>query len=342
MAEAIGRGLVSEGVKVDLCPVADGGEGTLDALAGAFACELREVPVHDPLGRPVQATYGLGRLPRAGKTVAVIETAAASGLGLVAAQERDAVAASTYGTGELIAAAVNEAAAVIYLGVGGSATTDGGAGAIEAIARGGGLRDSKLVVLCDVRTRFTDAARVFAPQKGATPAQVRSLARRLERMAQRLARDPREVAMTGAAGGLSGGLWAAYDAELHPGAAFVLDALGYDARMRDARAVVTGEGKLDEQSLAGKLISEIATRARQAGVPCHAIVGTRELDAFGARVLDLGTILDARTLAELERAGRRLADVVGIAAVDRGHDSGPPSAQQSGPLWESRPGPGWS
>ena len=322
VAEAIGRGLVSEGVKVDLCPVADGGEGTLDALAGAFACELREVAVRDPLGRPVQATYGLGRLPR-GQTVAVIETAAASGLGLVAAQERDAVAASTYGTGELIAAAVNEGAAVIYLGVGGSATTDGGAGAIEAIERGGGLRDSKLVVLCDVRTRFTDAARVFAPQKGATAAQVRSLARRLERMAQRLARDPREVAMTGAAGGLSGGLWAACDAELHPGAAFVLDALGYDARMRDARAVVTGEGKLDEQSLAGKLISEIATRARQAGVPCHAIVGTRELDAFGARVLDLGTILEARTLVELESAGRRLANVVGITAADRGHDSGP-------------------
>jgi glycerate kinase len=192
-----------------------------------------------------------------------------------------------------------------------------------AFPRGGGLRDSRLVVLCDVRTRFTDAARVFAPQKGASPAQVRSLTRRLDRLAQRLPRDPREVAMSGAAGGLSGGLWAAYDAELRPGAAFVLDALGYDARMRDARAVVTGEGKLDEQSLAGKLISEIATRARQAGVPCHAIVGTRELDAFGARVLDLGTILEARTLVELESAGRRLANVVGIAAADRGHDSGP-------------------
>ena len=93
--------------------------------------------------------------------------------------------------------------------------------------------------------------------------------------------------------------------------------------MRDARAVVTGEGKLDEQSLAGKLISEIATRARQAGVPCHAIVGTRELDAFGARVLDLGTILEAGTLAELEGAARQLASVVGIAAADRGRDGGP-------------------
>jgi glycerate 2-kinase len=314
VSEAIGRGLTAEGIKVDLCPVADGGEGTLEALAGALRCELREVVAHDPLGRPVQATYGLGRLAD-GQTVAVIETAAASGLGLVAAQERDAVAASTYGTGELIAAAAREGAAVIYLGVGGSATTDGGAGAIEAIERGGGLREAKLVVLCDVRTRFSDAARVFAPQKGATPAEVRSLARRLDRMAERLARDPRGVAMTGAAGGLSGGLWAACGAELRPGAAFVLDALGFDARMRDARAVITGEGKLDEQSLAGKLISEIATRARQAGVPCHAIVGTRELDAFGARVLDLGVILEARTLSELETAGRRIAEVVGISAA---------------------------
>jgi glycerate 2-kinase len=316
VAEAIGRGLTAEGIRVDLCPVADGGEGTLDALAAAFACELRKVAARDPLGRPVQTTYGLGRLAR-GQTVAVLETAAASGLGLVAAAERDAVSASTYGTGELIATAVAEGAAVIYLGVGGSATTDGGAGAIEAIERGGGLREAKLVVLCDVRTRFTDAARVFAPQKGASPAQVRSLARRLDRLAQRLPRDPREVPMTGAAGGLSGGLWAACGAQLVPGAAFVLDALGYDARMRAARAVVTGEGKLDEQSLAGKLISEIATRARQAGVPCHAIVGTRELDAFGARVLDLGTILEATTLAELESAGRRLADVVGLPEAER-------------------------
>ena len=93
--------------------------------------------------------------------------------------------------------------------------------------------------------------------------------------------------MTGAAGGLSGGLWAAFGAELAPGAAFVLDAVGFDARMRSARAVVTGEGRLDRQSLVGKVVSEVATRARQAGVPCHAIVGTRELDSFGPRMLDL-------------------------------------------------------
>jgi glycerate kinase len=97
----------------------------------------------------------------------------------------------------------------------------------------------------------------------------------------------------------------------------VLDTVGFDARMRAARAVVTGEGKLDQQSLAGKLISEIATRARQAGVPCHAIVGRRELDAFGARVLDLQAVLEASTLAELEAAGRRLAELTGVSASAR-------------------------
>ena len=314
VADALGRGLEAAGVAVDRCPVADGGEGTLAALSQAFACESVSVQAHDPLGRAVTAEFGLGPAAR-GRRAAVIEMAAASGLGLVAESERDAVAASTYGTGELVAAAVARGATVIHLGVGGSATTDGGAGAIEAIEAAGGLGAAKLVVLCDVRTRFVDAARVFAPQKGASPGQVRSLTRRLQRLAARLPRDPSELAMTGAAGGLSGGLWAACGAELVPGAAFVLDAVRFDARMRDARAVITGEGRIDEQSLAGKLISEIATRARQAGVPCHAVVGRRELDAFGARVLDLGAIIEAGTPDALEAAGRALAEVVGLPAA---------------------------
>ena len=116
--------------------------------------------------------------------------------------------------------------------------------------------------------------------------------------------------MTGAAGGLSGGLWAAFKAELVPGASFILDAVEFDRRMRAARAVVTGEGKLDEQSLAGKLVSENATRARQSGVPCYAVVGTRELDAFGARVLDLQVVLEAGTPRQLRAAGERLAAVL--------------------------------
>ena len=311
VAEAIARGLEAAGVAVDRCPVADGGEGTLAALSEALECEPVAVEARDPLGRTVTAVFGLGPAVR-GRRAAVIETAAASGLGLIAESERDAVAASSYGTGELIAAAAARGATVIHLGVGGSATTDGGAGAIEAIQAAGGLGAARLVVLCDVRTRFVDAARVFGPQKGASPEQVRSLTRRLQRLAGRLARDPRELPMTGAAGGLSGGLWAACGAELVAGAAFVLDAVRFDERMRDARAVITGEGRIDEQSLAGKLISEIATRARQGGVPCHAVVGRRELDAFGARVLDLGAIIEAGTPDALEAAGRALASVVGV------------------------------
>ncbi len=165
-------------------------------------------------------------------------------------------------------------------------------------------------MLCDVRTPFEDAARVFGPQKGASADDVRRLTRRLHGLARRLGRDPRGVPMTGAAGGLSGGLWSAFGAELVPGASFVLDAIAFDARMRSARAVVTGEGRLDRQSLAGKAVSEVATRARQAGVPCHAVVGSNELDSFGARVLDLETVTEASTIAALSRAGRRLAAVL--------------------------------
>jgi glycerate 2-kinase len=304
VAAAIGRGLEDAGRPVDLCPVADGGEGTLDALLPAIDGELRTVTVSDPLDRPIDAAFGVG--PR----VAVVEMAAASGLGLVEPDERDPVAASTFGTGQLIVAAAQAGAEVVYLGVGGSATTDGGAGAIRAINEAGGLDGARIVVLSDVRTPFEQAARVFAPQKGADADTVARLTKRLNDQARRFKRDPRGVPMTGAAGGLSGGLWAEFGAELMPGAQFVLDAVDFDRRMRAARAVVTGEGKLDQQSLAGKLVSEISTRARQAGVPCHAIVGTRELDAFGLRVLDLQAVFEAGTPRQLAAAGRRLADVL--------------------------------
>jgi glycerate kinase len=304
VANAAGRGLEVGGVPVDLCPVADGGEGTLDALILALDGETRSATVADPLGRTVEAAFGLR------DSVAILETAAASGLGLVAPSERDAVAASTSGTGELILAAVEAGAETVYLGVGGSGTSDGGAGAIQAIRDGGGLRGARLVVLCDVRTPFEEAANVFGPQKGASPEQVARLTKRLHAQAGRLAHDPRGLPMTGAAGGLAGGLWGALNAELVPGASFVLDAVDFDTRMRSARAVLTGEGKLDQQSLAGKLVSEIATRARQSGVPCYAIVGSSELDAFGARILDLQAVVEAGTLLDIEAAARRLAEVI--------------------------------
>lgn len=308
VAQAVGGGLEAAGHPVDLCPVADGGEGTLEVLVGALGGELSSATASDPLGRPIEAPFGL--CP-AGRTVAgVVETAAASGLGLVDSSERDPVRASTYGTGELIMAALDAGADELYLGVGGSGTTDGGSGALRAIDERGGLRGARLTVLCDVRTSFQDAARVFGPQKGAGPEEVRRLSARLGRLARKWPRDPRGVPMTGAAGGLSGGLWAQLGAELVPGAAFVLDRLDFDFRMLAARAVVTGEGRLDQQSLAGKAISEVATRARQSGVPCHAIVGRRELDSFGIRILDLQAVLEAGTLEAMRAAGERLGEVI--------------------------------
>jgi glycerate kinase len=300
VARAIGRGLNREGVPVDLCPIADGGEGTLDVLGEVLGADIRRAAVTDPLGREIEARFGL-----AGGT-AIVETAAASGLELVSSEERDPIAASTFGTGQLIAAAVEAGARTVLIGVGGSATTDGGAGAIRALK---GL-DARLIVLCDVRTAFEDAARIYGPQKGATEDQVRKLTRRLNALARRLPKDPRGIPLTGAAGGLSGGLWAAFGAELVPGAAFILDELGFDARLRRARALVVGEGRLDKQSLAGKALSEAAVRARQAGVPSHAIVGSRELDAFDQRILDLQAVLEASTPKQIEAAGARLAGLL--------------------------------
>jgi glycerate kinase len=303
VAGAIGRGLERAGLMPpDLCPLADGGEGTMEALLLALGGETVAAAVHDPLGRPLRAPFGL---VEDGGT-AVLEMASASGLGLVAEAERDAWAASTYGTGELICAAVDAGAAVVLVGVGGSATTDGGAGALEAIEEHGGLGGARIVVLCDVRTPFERAPAVFGPQKGADPAMVARLEQRLDELAARLPRDPRGVPMTGAAGGLSGGLWAAHGALLEAGAPWILDALGFDARMRAARAVVTGEGKLDEQTLQGKLVGEIGTRARQSGVPLHAIVGTDALDPFGKRIIDLQVVQTATNLAEIEAAGETL------------------------------------
>jgi glycerate kinase len=157
-----------------------------------------------------------------------------------------------------------------------------------------------------VRTPFEDAARVFGPQKGADPATVERLERRLNELAAAAPRDPRGVPMTGAAGGLSGGLWANRGARLMPGAAYVLDTIGFDQRMRSAAFVVAGEGKLDDQTLRGKIVGEVATRCRQGGVACHAIVGRDALDPFNERVLDLASVTEAGTLEELQAAGRAL------------------------------------
>jgi glycerate kinase len=306
VAAALGRGLEAGGLAVDLCPVADGGEGTLEVLLLALGGETGGATVAGPLGAPVRAGYALLE-DGAG---ALVEVAGASGLGLVDPDARDAAAASTRGTGELIVAAAATGAEVVFVAAGGSATTDGGAGALEAIAESGGLGGAQLVVLCDVRTPWEEAARTFSPQKGADPVTVDRLAARLEKLAGELPRDPRGVPFTGAAGGLAGGLWAALGARLESGAAFVLSALGFDARMLAARAVVVGEGRIDEQTLRGKIAGEIATRARQKGVPAHAVVGENSLDPFEQRILDLGAIIEGGNPAALEAAGTALAEVI--------------------------------
>jgi len=301
VAEAIGRGLEHAGFAVDLAPAADGGEGTIDALLGRLGGEVVDADAHDPLGRPISASFAL----IGDGSQALVEVAAASGLALIAPAERDAEAASSAGTGELIAAAIDAGARRVMVAAGGSATTDGGLGAIGAIEAAGGLRGARLVVICDVRTPFERAAAVFAPQKGADAAAVARLERRLEAFGL-----PRGVPMSGAAGGLSGGLWARLGAELVAGAPFVLDTLGFDARIDGARAVIVGEGRLDATSLQGKIVAEIATRARQRGVPAHAIVGSCAIDRFDARILDLQEIREAGDEQALEAAAASLSGVI--------------------------------
>ncbi|MGH2945629.1 MAG: glycerate kinase family protein [Solirubrobacteraceae bacterium] len=318
VARALGRGLERGGVPSDLCPVADGGEGTVEVLLAALGGRMVHVPVHDPLGRSVEAAFAL--LGVDGRR-ALLEMAAASGLGLVAEYERNPWAATTYGTGELIGAAVDAGAREVLVAGGGSATVDGGRGALEAIVERGGLGGARVVVLSDVRTPWERSAEIYGPQKGADPAMVRRLTARLDALAAALPRDPRGVPMTGAAGGLSGGLWAALDAALEPGAPYVLDAVGFDARLGAARAVVVGEGRIDAQSAMGKIVGEIAGRALAAGVPLHAVVGRNELDPAAAESIGLRSVTEATDLAELEATGERLAAVLASGAV--GAEAGP-------------------
>jgi glycerate 2-kinase len=300
VAHALAQGLRDGGEEARELPIGDGGEGTMDALVAVLGGELRTATVSDPLGRPVKARFAL--LPD-GR--AVVETAEASGLALLAEEERDPWAASTRGTGELIAAAAKAGADEVLVTVGGSATMDGGAGAVEALDEAG--VDPKLEVLCDVRIAFENAPRVFGPQKGADARMVKRLEKRLDAFAADAPRDPRGVPMTAAAGALSGGLYAYRRAKLVLGAAYVLDTVGFDEYMRAAKFVVTGEGKLDQQTLAGKAVGEIATRCRQGGVACHAVVGKNALDQFAIRLLDFASVTEAGTEKMLRGVGTALA-----------------------------------
>lgn len=267
VAAAIGHACWETGHDCIELPLADGGKGTLTVLGGAN----RVSTVTGPLGDPVRAEWRLHR------GTAVIEMARASGLELVGgAEHNDALAATTTGTGELIDEALDRGARKVVVCLGGSATTDGGLGCVRAITSPPRLKQVELLVACDVDTRFVDAATVFAPQKGATAAQVELLRGRLERLAQMYREqygvDVRDTPGSGAAGGLAGGLLA-LGGRLVPGFDLVADELELHDRVAEADLVITGEGHLDAQSFAGKVVGGVQRVCAELGVEVAAVVG---------------------------------------------------------------------
>ena len=316
-AEAMVTGLRTAGFDVvRSVPLADGGEGTIDALVAARGGGRRRTSVTGPLGEPVDAEWAV--LPDG---TAVIEMANASGLALVR-NRNDPLRASTRGTGELIAAAARSGAKRIIVGVGGSATTDGGLAAVETL--GWSLAGLDVTVACDVSTRFGDAARVYGPQKGATEAQVALLSRRLGQLADafrgRTGFDVTEVEGGGAAGGLAGGL-AAIGAKLEPGFEVIARAAGLEGALEGVSLVVTGEGKLDLTSFEGKVVGGVLEWAADQGVPHLTVIAGQVTD--DARE-ELSVRADVQVLALTDRvwqAGEafvRAATLVEEAAIEAG------------------------
>ncbi|MEV0685293.1 glycerate kinase [Nocardia sp. NPDC050378] len=297
VADAVAAGVESFGEKAIRLPVADGGEGTQEVLDVPLGLRSVTTSSRNPWGLPCRAAYGLSD-----DGIAVVEIAAASGITTPHVGPRDPVTATTYGTGMLIADAARRGARHILVAAGGSATTDGGTGAIAAIEARGGLRGAALTVLTDVTTRYVDAARVFGPQKGADVGAIRLLTRQLEAKALALPRDPSNVDATGAAGGFSGGMWARYGAELCSGAEYILDVIGFGAAAAAASAIVVGEGRLDGQTKAGKIISAILTRAGT--TPVYAVVGSigHDLGEYRSRFADVLLATDAVAMHEAGRA----------------------------------------
>lgn len=274
-ATAVCRGAIDH--DCDPCPIADGGDGTLEAFGGPNRTSI----VAGPHGGELTAGWRLA------DRVAIIEMATASGL-VVGDGRQDPVTATTYGTGQLIASALGAGAERILVGVGGSATTDGGQGAIDALIPL--LVDGRLpvpvTVLCDVSTAFTRAAAVFGPQKGASPGQIEELTARLDAMREAwLPRfDVDRLSGSGAAGGLAGGL-ASLGADLKPGFDVVADHLGLAARIADADLIVTGEGRFDETSSQGKAVGGVVALSEDAAKPVIVIAGSAA--AGGSNVISL-------------------------------------------------------
>ena len=296
------------GAEVIALPVADGGEGSVDAFLTAVGGEKRFVPCTGPRGVEIQGFFGL--LPGGG--TAVVEMAAAAGLPLMEGQ-LDAAGATTYGVGELIRAAAAAGARKIVVGLGGSATNDGGCGmaaalgvrfldraghpfvpvggTLEQVARIEGARPPELdgvelVAMCDIDNPLcgeNGASHVFGPQKGADPALAETLDRGLRHLAEvirrDLGKDVLDLPGAGAAGGMGAGMVAFLDSRLEMGIETVLDTVGFDSLLPGATAVLTGEGRLDGQSLRGKVVVGVARRARRAGVPVVAVVGDIAPDA---------------------------------------------------------------
>jgi len=344
-AEAMARGLqrALPDAEIELLPLADGGPGTVEALVDATHGRYVESDAHDPLGRPVRARWGALGDAR----TAVIEMAAASGLTLLREDERDPMRASTFGTGELIVAALDAGYQRVIVGVGGSATNDGGAGAAHALGvrllddRGdelppGGaalaslaridttglnarLRDAHVIVATDVASPLCgpDGASVlYGAQKGATPSQARELDAALAHYAEVIDRDlgvdVAGVAGAGAAGGLAAGLIAFCGATVRPGFDVVAEAVGFYERMRAADLIVTGEGRLDRQTAFGKTAAGVARAARAAGRPVIAVVGSmREQET--ASLFDAVCAITPDLASEAEALARP-ADLIARAA----------------------------
>lgn len=315
-------------------PLADGGEGTAQVLTDATNGSWHTVVVADPLGRPVEAGFGLSG---DGQT-AYVELALASGLSLLSDTERNPLRTTTYGTGELIRAAVAVGASTVILCIGGSATTDGGVGLAQALGwqffdasgtllspTGGDLMaihhlvaptlplPVSVRVACDVQNPLygpAGAAVVYGPQKGASPTDVARLDAGLRHLAQlvtdQLGHDLANVPGAGAAGGAGFGALAFLNATLEPGVDLVLDVLQFEQHLQQANLVLTGEGKLDQQTLQGKLLAGVCRRAHQGNVPTVALCGTLTLspDQIGTLgLLSAFSILNAPQTLETAFAG---------------------------------------